>query len=438
MNRNTVILLSFVVMLFVSCKDEVDENEGVITVSGKLNYRGKPVQGATVDLDGLTQYQAITDANGEFVISPIELGSFAMNFTKKLANGSFSQRSENIVVTGSLTLDDRILPEPVTMPDPEITRSISGNTVILSWSPYLSTDFREYKVYEHDNSGLDETTGTLIHVTVDANDTTFTTSLPHSARKYYRVFVLSETGLLGGSNPLLVDTGPFPNSNTALTPGIESLFYQNVGETLWLSFDAVEGELYNVAWFDAIVEKKNYTSGIIMASAFREDKVTPYFEPRRLMGDTGSPIPVKAAASEKIFLKMEEMEEGHPGTFGVKIEKLEKENAQVLSVDNTTVTLPVEWGEFNLLYFEAKHGSTYRINAYNTLVNFGEFKILPILFVIQENSFKPDITDEYIPTLEWTEPWEIVSDTDQRIYVIVNGAYWYENRNEVVLSVEEL
>jgi hypothetical protein len=47
---------------------------------------------------------------------------------------------------------------------------------------------------------LDETSGKLEHVTTDPNDTTVVIQLNDLTEKYFRVFVLNQYGLLGGSN----------------------------------------------------------------------------------------------------------------------------------------------------------------------------------------------------------------------------------------------
>jgi hypothetical protein len=62
-------------------------------------------------------------------------------------------------------------------------------------------DFREYKLYKHTNSGLDETTGELIHVSTSIIDTVFKIEELNPLETYYfRIYVLNEFGRLGGSN----------------------------------------------------------------------------------------------------------------------------------------------------------------------------------------------------------------------------------------------
>ena len=73
--------------------------------------------------------------------------------------------------------------------------------MLLRWTATDAVDFREYKIYQHETSGLDETTGTLIHVSTGIDDTVFTAvSLVPFNTYYFRVYVMNEYGKLGGSN----------------------------------------------------------------------------------------------------------------------------------------------------------------------------------------------------------------------------------------------
>ena len=91
--------------------------------------------------------------------------------------------------------------------------------VPLRWSLANGPEFREYKVYRRDNPGLDEDTGELIFVSTSIKDTTFVDTPSSTATiYYYRVYVLSAYGKLGGSN--LVNT-EVPSKNLIQNPGFE-------------------------------------------------------------------------------------------------------------------------------------------------------------------------------------------------------------------------
>ena len=207
--------------------------------------------------------------------------------TRQLAGSSFSTRSEDIEVTQSLALKSMILPEPVRLNDPVITQGLAEDKVKLVWTSYHSDDYREYKVYAHSMPGLDETTGELIYVATNPTDTTFETVLPHSSKMYYRVFVLSETSLLAGSNLAKAATQGYANP-TSIDIDTETAFYLNAGETIWVKFAGEKGEFYKVAWYDKYMSEPfshipgytvfgNYTASTILVSCYRADKQTAYF-----------------------------------------------------------------------------------------------------------------------------------------------------------------
>lgn len=409
-------LFSLLAVIVAAC----EEREDALSVRGRLIDRGRPVAGASLDIDGLAQYQSVTDANGEFVITAVDPGIHQLNFSKHLANSSYSQRSETISISStSLELNNLVLPEPVVLREPEIEQSVSGNSIRLSWSPYAAPDFREYKVYAQNIPGLDESTGELVYVTTNVNDTTFMAELPHGSSQYYRVFILSEYGFLGGSNLVQAVTSPYIN-DPVISIGSESVYVLNRDETLWLSFDAIEGGYYSVAWFDGWFD---HTAESIYVSAWDQDKIMRYFNPYRLIQMNGSPVPIKSA-SNKVHLKIEGYDESVQGTFAVKVDKLNKESAVNLALGEAGIQVSIRPGESKLLAFDAEAGATYTITAYNDDVGLSD-DIATNISIYSDSEDSPFVHRANISTAVYQQPWSISTDVNQKIYILVTGAYWW-------------
>lgn len=192
--KNTIYAL-LLIFAFTSCKKT---DEGLHSVSGVLYIKNKPVTDASVSLNDMIQYSTKTNSQGYFKIDNISTGQYQLKAGKISADSSFVIKSYDIDVNTNINLDSIILPNPVAIENCKLDSSTNKVTII--WLKSSAKDFREYKVYSHLTSGLDETTGTLEHVATDANDTTVILQIPSGTKLYYRVFVLNEFGRLGGSN----------------------------------------------------------------------------------------------------------------------------------------------------------------------------------------------------------------------------------------------
>lgn len=188
------------ILLGLACTQDAASPEEHFTVSGVVSQNGRPVHEADVVINQNAQLTARTDMTGAFAITNVPKGSHNLTIHKSLGSDSsdgFVERSYEISVSADLFLQDLRLPEPVVLYPPEFTT----DGIELSWSVSEAEDFREYKVYRHTSSGLDESTGTLIHVATERADTTFHESGHLAAGDYfYRVFVMNDFGRLGGSN----------------------------------------------------------------------------------------------------------------------------------------------------------------------------------------------------------------------------------------------
>jgi hypothetical protein len=129
--------------------------------------------------------------------------------------------------------------------------AVTDRTATLSWRPSDDSRFREYRVYMSRNQALTEETGTLVYVGTDRSATTVQVGTPYYPGQdlspeaplqplttyFFRVFVMDDRGLLGGSNLLEVNTGSFPTNQFEIEYDL----------VLTSSF-AAQGRLGGIAW----------------------------------------------------------------------------------------------------------------------------------------------------------------------------------------------
>jgi hypothetical protein len=183
--------------MLTGCQNE--ENRSAYNVSGKLTSEGKLLEDASVDIDGLEQYKTETNTEGFFLIKQVTIGAHDLNTYKRLEDGSFIKKSYGIVLTDDdLNLEALLLPNPVCIDT--IVLDSTTNKATIKWNRSTADDFREYKLYSHATSGLDETTGLLEHVATSVYDTVKEIQLSNNTESFFRVFILNDYGQLGGSN----------------------------------------------------------------------------------------------------------------------------------------------------------------------------------------------------------------------------------------------
>jgi hypothetical protein len=197
-----LLIMISAILTLQSCDGDEPETPGI---SGVVLSSNSPVADASVTLNSNTeQYATTTGANGVFTFTEVVSGEYILTVKSTQTNDGFIQYQKNVT---ALALNQQItveLPKGVTLLEPS---DISDASVSLSWTKSDINDFLEYKLYRHSTSGLDETTGTLIHVATDAEDTTFVSNnLLDNEKYFYRVFVRNTFGLYGGSNILEVTT----------------------------------------------------------------------------------------------------------------------------------------------------------------------------------------------------------------------------------------
>jgi len=222
MKTKLVVILIMINLFLGSCKKNTTESTGSHSVSGTIVSNGIPISKAMVSLNKRADLSKETDSLGRFSISNVPDGDYSLNVQKTNADGSFQEKNSNISVTNDVILQAFILPKGIKLEQP---LNVSGTSMTIHWNPTDANDFREYKLYRHKSSGLDENTGTLIHISTSMSDTIFEdNNLSPLTQYYYRVFVMNEYGKLGGSNIVssktmnvnYVSNGGFENNNDLL------------------------------------------------------------------------------------------------------------------------------------------------------------------------------------------------------------------------------
>jgi len=219
MKTNNLLIILATILFLISCEKNTN-----YSIEGILLSDGIPLKNAIVDIDGLEQYKTSTNSDGYFTIQDVSKGTHSLNTKKNYTNGSYIQKSYNLNINNNLNLNELLLPNPVTLLS--ISIDSTNNLATIKWNKSHADDFREYKLYSHSSSGLDETTGTLEHIATNVNDTTKEIQLNSFTETFFRVFVLNNYGQLGGSNILSVHS-----MNTNLLVGgdfeSESLFNEH-------------------------------------------------------------------------------------------------------------------------------------------------------------------------------------------------------------------
>jgi len=198
--RNYLNINVFLIILsiLISCKENSTESEKFHKVSGTVIYNNVPMENATISLDRMINFTTTSNSSGYFEINNVPEDNYTLYAEKTFSNGSFIELGSEILVYDDVILNSLRLPKAVSMFDPI---NISSISLKLNWSTSDANDFREYKLYRHATSGLDETTGELIHVSTTINDTSFIDdSLDPLTEYFYRVYVMNDFGRLGGSN----------------------------------------------------------------------------------------------------------------------------------------------------------------------------------------------------------------------------------------------
>ena len=206
----TILLLAATI---ISCRNSTptDSQAGTNKVSGKLVVDGKPLDAAVVQIDEVLNWKSATDSSGHFEIQNVASGTHTFYASKTLSTGEVVKQTAQIQVGNTnLELGEIPLPRPSHLESLD-SSSVTSNGIQLRWSQSNDADFREYKVYRKTEAGLDETTGDLIYIATSISDTQYVDNTYTGGLTYfYRVFILSAYGKMGGSNVVSTKTPP-PN-----------------------------------------------------------------------------------------------------------------------------------------------------------------------------------------------------------------------------------
>lgn len=234
MTRNIVYVGCLVFLLiFCSRSDSPTEASKEFVVSGYIKIHTTPVADAPVQIDQVLNWKATTNAEGYFEIKNVTDGQHILKSAKHMDNGQVVSIESTISVKkGNTDLGEIRLPVPPLFYDID-TSDISQNKLNLTWSSSRDPEFREYKVYRKDNAGIDETTGELVYVSTNINDTSFVDeSFVMGLHYFYRVYILSALGKMGGSNVVNLTT---PKLNYITNSGFELPGNQSIPVPGWES-----------------------------------------------------------------------------------------------------------------------------------------------------------------------------------------------------------
>jgi len=188
----------FLFLIINNCTENTIISSDGYRVYGTIIFGGKVAPNVIVRIDKSSSLKSETDSLGYFEINNVSNGNHELTALKNLGNGQFTERTIVLTVNGDTETDSLQLPKGVQLYDPQ---NVTSDSLQLIWSATDATDFREYKVYSHTSSGLDETTGLLIHVSTAFDDTVFNVSGLNPLTEYFfRIYVMNDYGRFGGSN----------------------------------------------------------------------------------------------------------------------------------------------------------------------------------------------------------------------------------------------
>jgi len=235
----------FVLLSILFSCERKDEYAGSFDVSGRIAFdQGAVAANSKIYLNN--ELRATTNNEGDFTIPGVDAGRYTLKATLSDSSSAYAEAELEIDLKGGdLYLDNLLLPVPVELLEPDSVRSTSIN---LTWRKCNADDFREYKIYIHHSGALDESTGTLLHISTEVNDTTLSikegdfwwggSTLSPDTKYYFRVFVMNSNGRMSGSNIRDVTTSLWDNAGE---------FTNNYRLDPEISF-AAQGNLTGIAW----------------------------------------------------------------------------------------------------------------------------------------------------------------------------------------------
>ncbi len=401
-----------IVLGFGACKKNKHSISGQV-----LDYRGSGSI-ASIEVEGQPKSNTTSGSNGNFEIEDLPKGSCKVKFTSQNSDGSFSSRTQELTVgeDGVVVM----LPNPVILRTPILGPAFAKDSVRLSWTKSIAADFREYKVYRHTSPGLDEVTGTLLYVATSADDTLFTDEIDHGDQFYYRVFVLNEYGLLGGSNIESIAGIPVQN-NPLIQIGVDYQYFMNKGDIQWYDFQVVKGTAYKVTWRDSWFAP--YTANSIFLGAYHSDKQNYYFYDERLIQMIGGPRAFVGRTNETAHLKVYGYNGETNGTFYTRVDTLDRTLAQQMSF-NTDYSGSFFVNDTKMFCFDALKDTSYKVAYYGVYGGGAGDGLSVQLTCYSALSSTTFINRDYVPTLQYADTINIVPDASGKIYLALTSVFF--------------
>jgi len=157
-----------------------------------------------------------------------------------------------------------------TVADVQLDSAIYDSSRInLSWSQSTSSSFNSYNIYRHTSSGINSTSGQLIHVATSVNELTFQDKTVKNGSEYfYRVYVQAGTVNSGGSNIVGLK---IPAKISILNPSFESIVSNKLAN--WNVVDNSFGNPLNTIEIDKVDPQDGINS-----LKFHHEETTGCFE----------------------------------------------------------------------------------------------------------------------------------------------------------------
>lgn len=234
--KKHLLFLLILPLLIASCKKNDDSSQPEInaTVQGAVYMDGSALQNVNLILNNNFKLSARTDQNGRFAIYTVPNGSYSLNLSSYLSNGSsiFQTIGFN-VQNANVDLGLIRLSKPMTIISLD---TVSSNTLTIKWSKVADAAFTYYSIYKKSTPDIDETTGEFLYKTMNPSDTSFTdNSYVKGQGKYYRVFAHTSLNRIYASTIEGINTPPkdfisngsFESSQRGILP--DNWTYDNQG-----------------------------------------------------------------------------------------------------------------------------------------------------------------------------------------------------------------
>ena len=216
-NQMKSIRLILILLLIYSCQKE-DNYSGIYNIKGKIEYDNGQIAGnSQIFLN--SELKTTTNNKGEFAINTVNAGNYNLKAIHSDSSGYSEIEVDIDLKGGDLDLESLLLPVPIKLLEPT---DVTSKSIKLTWNKCHASDYREYKIYIHNSGALDETTGTLLNIVTDINDTVLTvnegdfwwagSTLTPNTTYYFRVFVMNSYGRMSGSNIREVTTSLWDNA----------------------------------------------------------------------------------------------------------------------------------------------------------------------------------------------------------------------------------